>query len=207
MIKKIALASLLMLPILSMANSGNSILKPMIQYGYDFGGKTLATVYNSYRTANIRAGSGSRFEAGAMISSEQNPLELQFLVGYKFEEESASNGKVSWDSIPFTALLMIENQNWKLGGGATYHLNPHLSGSFTGYDNTGTYFNDSVDDHYENALGGVAQIDYRLTNNFAIGIRGTVIEYKLKNNSSITANGNSIGFNISYAFGERSEFR
>ena len=180
----------------------------MIQFGYDFGGKTLATVYNDYDgDTNIRAGAGARFEVGAMISSVQDPLELQFLVGYKYNGETASNGDVTWDSIPFTALAMLKNRKWKVGGGVTYHLNPHISGSFTGYDNTGAYFNDAVNDRYDNALGGVLQIDYRATDNLAIGVRGTYIEYKLKNDPSIVANGNSIGFNISYAFGERSEFR
>ena len=208
MIKKLTLVSLLIIPISAMANSGVSTIKPMVQFGYDFGGKTLVTVHNDYEgDTNIRAGSGARFEIGAMISSPQNPLELQFLVGYKFEGETASNGDVTLDSVPFTALAMLKNRRWKVGGGVTYHLNPHISGSFTGYDNRGTYFNDSVNDRYEDALGGVAQIDYIATDNFAIGIRGTYIEYKLKNDPSITANGNSIGFNLSYAFGERSEFR
>ena len=208
MLKRITLSSLLLLPLSTMANSEVPTIKPMIQFGYDFGGKTLATVYNTYDgTTNIKAGAGARFEAGAMLSSPQNPLELQFLVGYKFEGETASNGDVTWDSIPFTALAMFKNKKWKFGGGVTYHLNPHLSGSFSGYDNTGTYFNDAVNDRYDNALGGVAQIDYMATNNFAIGLRGTFIEYKLKSDSSVTANGNSIGFNLSYAFGERSEFR
>ena len=208
MLKKTTLASLMILPLLTFANSEVPTIKPMIQFGYDFGGKTLATVYNDYDgITKIRAGAGARLEAGAMVSSAQNPLELQFLVGYKFEGETASNGDVTWDSIPFTALAMFKNKKWKFGGGLTYHLNPHLSGSFSGYDNTGTYFNDTVNDRYDNALGGIVQIDYKATDNFAIGLRGTFMEYKLKNDSSVTANGNSIGFNLSYAFGERSEFR
>ena len=206
MIKCITLVSLLMLPITTMANS--STIKPMVQFGYDFGGKTLATVYSDYEgTTKIRAGEGVQVEAGAMVSSPQNPLELQFLVGYKFEGKTASNGDVTWDSTPFTALALFSNKKWKFGGGVTYHLNPHLSGSFSGYDNTGTYFNDAVNDRYDNALGGVAQIGYKATDNLTIGLRGTYIEYKLKNDPSVTANGNSIGFNFNYAFGERSEFR
>ena len=208
MIKRLTLTSLLILPIATMANTEAPTLKPMIQFGYDFGGKTLATVYNYYDgETNIRAGSGARFEVGAMLSAPKNPLELQFLVGYQYDGETASNGDVTWDSIPFTALAMFKNNKWKFGGGVTYHLNPHLSGSFSGYDNTGTYFNDSANDRYKNALGGIAQIDYMATDNFSIGLRGTYMQYKLKNDPSVTANGNSIGFNLSYAFGERSEFR
>ena len=79
--------------------------------------------------------------------------------------------------------------------------------SFFGYEN-GKYFKDSVDDEYESAFGGVAQIQYMATNAFAVGIKGTFIEYKLKSDPSYTAQGNSVGINLSYAFGhERSRFR
>ena len=84
-------------------------------------------------------------------------------------------------------------------------LRPPLS---VGYDNRGVFFNDSVNDRYEDALGGVAQIDYMVNRALSIGLRGTFIDYKLKNNPSVTAQGNSIGFNMSYTFGyEYSRFR
>ena len=187
-------------------------LKPMIQIGYDFAGETLATVeeydyYNGYETSKIRAGQGLSLEVGAVIENNTKDFEAQFLVGYKSDDESTNNGSVSWDRIPFTALAMLKNNRWKIGGGVTYHLNPKLNGSFSGYDNNGKYFNDSVDDSYENALGGIVQVQYQMSNNIAFGLKGTFIEYKLKSNPSIVANGNSIGLNFSYAFGERSEFR
>jgi hypothetical protein len=102
---------------------------------------------------------------------------------------------------------MVKKNRWKLGGGLTYHLNPELSGGFTGYDNNGDYFNDSVDDEYDDALGGVVQAQFMISETMSVGIKGTFIEYKLKNNPSIVAKGNSVGINFSYAFGERSEFR
>jgi hypothetical protein len=184
----------------------------MLQVGYDFGGKTLATVeefdyYNGYETSKIRAGQGLSFEAGVSVENNQKNLELQFLVGYKFDRESSSNGSVTWDRIPFTALAMVKKNKWKLGGGITYHLNPELSGSFTGYDNNGNYFNDSVNDEYDNAIGGIIQVQYMISEATSVGLKGTFIEYKLKNSPSVIASGNSIGINFSYAFGERSEFR
>ena len=208
MLKKITINTVIVLVLISTVKA-ESMLKPIIQFGYDVGGTTLATVYNNYDgVARIRAGQGVRLEAGAVISDKNNPLELQFFVGYKLDQESASNGSVNWDSAPFTALAMIKNGNWKFGGGATYQLDPHLSGSFVGYDNRGVFFNDSVNDRYEDALGGVAQIDYMVNRALSIGLRGTFIDYKLKNNPSVTAQGDSIGFNMSYTFGyEYSRFR
>ena len=211
MIRKISL-SLATTLLLSTTAINASDLKPVLQFGYDLGGETLATVesydhYDGYDTSKIRAGQGLNFEVGASVSSEESPMEFQFLIGYKIDRESTSNGSVTWDRIPMTALAMIKNDRWKFGAGLTYHLSPELSGSFTGYDNNGDYFNDSVDDEYEDALGGVLQVQYQFNTAIAVGIKGTFIEYKLKNNPSIIAKGNSVGINFSYTFGERSEFR
>ena len=211
MIRKTSLSLATTLLLSTNAINAND-LKPMLQFGYDIGGETLATVetydsYDGYDTSKIRAGQGFNFEVGASVSSEESPIEFQFLIGYKVDRESTSNGSVTWDRIPMTALTMIKNDRWKFGAGLTYHLSPELSGSFTGYDNNGDYFNDSVDDEYEDALGGVVQVQYQFNNAMALGIKGTFIEYKLKSNPSIIAKGNSVGINFSYTFGERSEFR
>ncbi|SFV69980.1 hypothetical protein MNB_SV-14-1467 [hydrothermal vent metagenome] len=205
MLKKIPLLTFLTFSFINASNT----LNPILQIGYDFGGTTLATVeHDGYYDSSInkvRAGQGLSFEAGAVVDSPD--LELQFLVGYRFDNESASNGDVTWDVIPFTAIAMFKSYRWKFGGGLTYHLNPSLEGSFIGYDRDGDYFHDKADDEYENAIGGVAQMQYRVTDNFSVGLKGTFIEYKLKSDNSLTAKGNSIGVNFSYIFGERSEFR
>lgn len=211
MIKNISL-SLVTTMLLSVTPLIASELKPMLQFGYDFGGKTLATVeqfnYNTgYESNKIRAGQGLSFEAGAAIENNKKDFELQFLVGYKVDRESASNGSVTWDRIPFTTLAMVKKNRWKFGGGVTYHLNPELSGSFSGFDNAGNFFNDSVNDKYDNAIGGVVQVQYKMSEAVAVGLRGTFIEYKLISDPSIIASGNSVGINFSYTFGERSEFR
>ena len=210
-IKKTSL-SLMTLAILSTNPLMASDLNPILQFGYDFGGTTLATVeqydyYNGYETSKVRAGQGLNFEVGAAVSSPESDLELQFLIGYKIDRESASNGSVTWDRIPLTTLLMMKKKKWKFGGGLTYHLNPELVGSFTGYDENNDYFNDSVNDEYEDSLGAVIQVQYMISEAMAVGIKGTFMEYKYKNDPSVTANGNSVGINFTYTFGERSEFR
>lgn len=210
MIQKMSLSLITLLALSSAAMASD--LKPMLQFGYDFGGETLATVerydyYNGYENSKIRAGQGLSFEAGAAIDTPNSDLELQFLVGYKFDQESAYNGSVTWEQIPFSAIALLKRNKWKFGGGITYHLNPKLTGSFTGYDNNNVYFNDTVNDKYENSIGGIVQIQYQFSEASAIGLKGTLIEYKLKNNPSVIANGNSVGINFNYKFGERSEFR
>ena len=197
MIKKTVLALCLILP--SLTQAGN-VIQPTLQFGYDWGGKTLATVYHPNETTKIRAGSGIDLEMGATIGDDNGAFEMQFLVGYKIDSDTADNGEVTWDVVPFTAIGILKSNRWRFGGGVTYHLNPHISGSFSGYDN-GVYFNDNINDRYENALGGVAQIQYQMTDNWRVGLKGTLIEYKLKNDPSVTANGNNIGINFSYNFG------
>ena len=202
MLKKISLLTLLTLGSLS-ANDG---VKPIFQVGYDWGGTTLATIHHDYESDyKIRAGDGLDLEIGAAVGNPN--LELQFLVGYKFDTDSASNGDVTWSTIPLTAIGMYKRNQWKFGGGVTYHLNPTLSGSFSGYER-GEYFNDTVDDEYENSVGAVAQIQYQASESFDIGIKGTFIEYKLKNDNTQIAEGNSIGIVMTYTLGnERSTFR
>jgi len=205
MLKKLSLLSLFTLTLLNATTQ----LKPIIKIGYDLGGTTLATVddgdFYEQSIHKIRAGQGISFETGAVVDSPN--LELQFLIGYKLDQESASNGEVTWDLIPFSAIAMVKSESWKFGGGVTYHLNPELVGSFSGYDHNGKYFHDRANDAYENAIGGVVQIEYRATKNLSIGLKGTFIEYKLKEDNTIIARGNSVGINFSYIFGERSQFR
>jgi hypothetical protein len=208
MFKKISLITLLTLGTLSASDT----LKPIIQMGYDFGGTKLATVthedYYGYSTYDIRSGEGLSFEAGAVLSNDNSNMELQLLIGYKFDYDSADNGDVTWDVIPFTALAMFTSNKWKFGGGVTYHLNPELDSSFPIYDSTGNFVSNGIDDKYDNAIGGVIKMQYRITPSLDFGLKGTIIEYELKDDPSVTANGNSIGFVIGYTFGnERSEFR
>jgi hypothetical protein len=214
MFKKISLVTLLTLGTLSASDT----VKPMLQMGYDWGGTELATVqhenYDAYgyryndSSYKIRAGEGLSFEAGAVLGNDNSNMELQFLVGYKFDSDSANNGDVTWDVIPFTALAMFKSNKWKFGGGVTYHLNPELDSSFPIYDKNNNFVSNGMNDKYENAFGGVVKMQYRITPSFDVGVKGTFIDYKLKDDSSVTADGNSIGFVLSYSFGnERSEFR
>jgi hypothetical protein len=208
MLKRVSLLTLLTLGSLSASDT----LKPIIEIGYDFGGTKLATIihedYYGESTYEIRAGEGLSFEAGAVVESDKSNMELQLLIGYKLDTDSATNGDVTWDVVPFTALAMFKSNRWKFGGGVTYHLNPELDSSLPIYDSENNFVSNGGKDKYDNAFGGVIKMQYNVTPSFDIGLRGTLIEYKLKDDSSITARGNSIGLTLSYTFGnERSEFR
>ena len=174
-------------------------IKPLIQFAFDSGGDELVTIEHDYSNdVHIDAGDGFNFEAGMALEIAPH-IENQLLIGYKFKDDDAYNGEVSWDTIPLTALSFFKVENWKFGGGLTYHISPELDGRFD---------SDEINYEFENALGVVAQIQYEMANTFSIGVRATFIEYERKNNHSQTASGNSLGIVGTFKFGgERSRFR
>lgn len=188
MIKK----TLLALPLL-VSFSTADMLRPVLQLAYDGGGDELVTIEHDYeRDYTIDAGDGLSFEAGMALDNPMSNLELQFLVGYKFDSDSASNGDIDWSIVPVTALALINNYGWKFGGGITYHINPELDGRFG---------SDSINYQFNNAIGAVAQIQYNPVESFAIGLRATFIEYELENSPTDTADGTSLGIVGTFKFG------
>ncbi len=198
MIRKI----LLILPLLLTFNYADiNLIKPIIQIGFNSGGDELVTITHDYynESYTIDAGDGINLEMGMAIENHITNFETQFLIGYKFDSDS--NGDTTWSMIPISALAFINAQGWKFGGGLTYHISPSLEGSVT---SNGSLLRDDFDD----ALGGIIQIQYEVANSFAIGLRGTFIEYQLSRDPSQTANGNSIGLVATIKFGgSRSRYR
>lgn len=174
-------------------------IKPIIQLAIDAGGDELVTIEHDYSNdVTIDAGDGFSIEVGMAIEPVPN-FETQLLIGYKFKDDDAYNGDISWDSTPLTALGFVKIENWKFGGGLTYHISPELDGRF---DNDEIYY------QFENALGVVGQIQYEVANTFSIGVRATFIEYERKYDHTQTASGNSLGLVGTFKFGgERSRFR
>ncbi len=197
MIRKI----LLTIPLVFTLNYANSYIKPIIQAGFNSGGDELVTITHDYynEAYTIDAGDGINLEMGMAIENPINNFETQLLIGYKFDSDS--NGDTTWNMFPISALAFINAQGWKFGGGLTYHISPSLEGSVT---SNGYLLRDDFDD----ALGGIIQIQYEVANSFAIGLRGTFIEYQLSRDPSQTANGNSIGLVATVKFGgTRSRYR
>ena len=198
MIRKI----LLILPLILTFNYADiNLIKPIIQIGFNSGGDELVTITHDYynEAYTIDAGDGINLEMGMAIENPINNFETQLLIGYKFDSDS--NGDTTWNMFPISALAFINAQGWKFGGGLTYHISPSLEGSVT---SNGSLLRDDFDD----ALGGIIQIQYEVANSFAIGLRGTFIEYQLSRDPSQTANGNSIGLVATIKFGgSRSRYR
>jgi hypothetical protein len=191
MLKKV----LFILPIfisLSFADYTNTI-KPVIEVSFEGGGDELVTIDHDYDSDyTIDAGDGLNMAMGMAIDNPVNNFETQLTIGYKFDTDSASNGDITWSMIPFNALGFFRVQNWKFGGGLTYHISPKLRSTFD---------NARFTDEFENALGAIVQIQYEPLNFLAIGLKGTFIEYELKDDNSKKTNGNSLGFVLTFKFG------
>jgi len=168
-------------------------IRPVIQLSFEGGGDELVTIDHEYEDDyTIDAGDGLSLEMGMSIDNPVANFETQLLIGYKFDSDSASNGDITWSMIPITALGFIKIPYWRFGGGFTYHISPKLRSTFD---------NDRFTDEFDDALGGVVQIQYEPTDFFAIGLKATFIEYQLKQDPSQTANGNSLGLILTIKFG------
>ncbi|HHB94381.1 MAG TPA: hypothetical protein ENK88_04470 [Campylobacterales bacterium] len=195
MLKKL----LLIMPIFITLSYGE-LIKPVIQLSFEGGGDELVTIDHDYENDyTIDAGDGLSLEMGMSIDNPVANFETQLLIGYKFDSDSASNGDMTWSIIPISALGFIKVPYWRFGGGFTYHLSPELRSTFD---------NDRFTDEFNNALGGIVQIQYEPTDFFAVGLKGTFIEYELKSDPSKTASGNSLGLVLTIKFGgTRSRYR
>ena len=154
-------------------------VSPTAKIGYDTGGDTAKTVYTTDGDKTIKANEGFFVGAGFAVRNAAKTLETNITVNWKYTGIHASNGDVNFTRFPVDALLFYTGQKFKVGAGITYHLNPKIDGSGAG---------SGYSADYEDALGAMAEVDYRL-GSAAIGLRYTSIKYKP---SGASSGGNSI---------------
>jgi hypothetical protein len=192
------LTSLFFITLFSLAQA--NMIRPLLQISFEGGGDELVTIQHDYESDyTIDAGDGLTFEAGVAMDDPASNLEMQFLVGYKFDTDDADNGDITWSTIPLSALAFVKVEDFKFGGGITYHLSPELDGRFG---------REEINHEFESAWGGVLQAQYSFEDTFAIGVKATFIDYTLKGDNTQTANGNTIGIVGTFKFGgTRSRYR
>ncbi len=188
------------IPFLLVLSAQANTIRPLLQISFEGGGDELVTIQHDYeRDYTIDAGDGLTFETGVAMDNPNNNLEMQLLIGYKFDSDDADNGDITWSLIPLSALALIKVEDFKLGGGITYHISPEMDGRFG---------NESINYQFDNAWGGILQAQYSFEDSFSIGVKATLIDYTLKNDSSQKASGNSIGIVGTFKFGViRSRYR
>jgi len=148
--------------------------KLFVQLGWDRGGDILAMAqYVNGPTVSIKANEGLILDLGVSIplAVGSSWLETQIMVGMKYATSTGSNGSMSFVSFPVTVIeQLVLKYGITLGGGATYHFRPTLSG-------TGVLAAARLD--MDNALGYLGQIGYS-ADITTLGLRYTRISYQPK---------------------------
>lgn len=104
-------------------------------------------------------------------------------LNWKYTSISADNGDIEFTRFPLDALLFYNFPKARIGAGVTYHLNPELDGSGVA---------SPLNVEFDNALGFLAQIDWRIAEKVAVGARYTVLDYDATNGGG-TVESNGLG--------------
>ena len=116
---------------------------------------------------STKAGELYSLALGGTLALTDN-IEAQFSLGIKSNSNYAFDSEASWVRYPINAMLFYNYENFRLGLGATAHL-------FSKYKVSGATKNASST--YKNALGGLLEIDYRVSQSLHLGLRYTSIQY------------------------------
>jgi hypothetical protein len=160
------------------------------ELGIHDGGDDLVTVYFSDGTdRDVQA--GEFFSLGLGVAWDMGEyLETRLYAGWLGDDVSANNGDVKLNRWTSNFMLFFKTGGWRFGGGVAYHWDIQLEGS-------GVASNASAD--FDNALGGVAEIDYYFTENAYVGLQYLSMDYDrlaTMGNSAQTFDASSIGLTI-----------
>ena len=155
----------------------------LFELGVHTGGDELILVDEStMATESTKAGGLYSLALGGTLEFTDN-FEAQFSFGIKSGSNYSSENEASWVRYPLNALIFYHTEDVRLGLGATVHFVPEfkVSGSTKNASST-----------YKEAIGGLLEIDYRLTGEFYLGLRYTAIQY-VRESDNRSFDGSSVG--------------
>ena len=158
----------------------------IIELGIHFGGDEL--VYEHYENGkkdSIKAGEMWSFDFGRLYQFSPS-WEVQLTFGVKSDAKYDYNTEVTWVRYPLNGQFFYRMNSIRFGLGVTRHFQPKLEGS--GYAA-------NVNESYEDATGGLIELDVIYSEKFLWGVRITSIEYRSKKDGHVV-DGSSIGFLI-----------
>ena len=175
-----------------------------VPYGYwsgivtaalTFGGEKLAevdveTYYDDIEREDIKAGELFMFGGGLLYT--QDTLQIQATLNYHVDGVFGDNGDASFSRWPVELLAFWATPQWRIGGGATYHINPELDIDID--------YSPNVNIDFKNAAGVVVQAEYRLSEQLSIGLRHTAIEYEPEGTTDVELEGDHTGLVVSLVF-------
>lgn len=158
----------------------------IIELGVHFGGDEL--IYEQYENGDkdtMKAGELFSFDFGRLYHLSPS-WEMQLTFGIKSDGIFDRDVEVSWVRYPLNGFMFYRMTGVRVGLGATYHFSPQLKGS--GHAR-------NVGEKYNDAIGGLFEVDFVYSEKFLWGIRITTIEYESKKDGHVV-DGSSIGFLI-----------
>jgi len=162
-----------------------------IQGGLHFGGDTLAT-------ASFVSGGSDSIKAGELISGSiglitdmGETMELRSSIGIKMDGIFAENGELAFTRLPLEVMAFSTGDTLRFGAGLSYHLSPELKIDEPSLPSATIDFDD--------ALGFVAQLEYRLGERGHIGLKATFIDYEVSGSGG-EVNGDSLGIIVGARF-------
>lgn len=158
---------------------GDTIIEAGVAYGGD---EMIDTVYDDGQTGTIKAGAMFSFAFGPLFHLSER-WSLQTTFGLKTAADYAKN-EVSANFVryPLNAIFFYSGESYRIGIGASYHLSPELKGSGPAA---------MINQKYDDATGGLFEINFRRTSRFLWGFRFTAIEYQAPQ-STQRINGDSV---------------
>jgi hypothetical protein len=143
----------------------------MLNLGVTFGGDTIATAtYVDGSSKNVNAGELLQLGVGGIYQLQDTPLALMLSGNYHISRASASNGGIKFSRIPVEALAFYTGvERFRFGGGLRMINSPEATIEINGSSRKYTY---------ENAMGYVAEVGYRLPPSSWINFRYVSEKYQ-----------------------------
>lgn len=155
----------------------------LFEIGVHTGGDEITLVDDSNAVIeSTKAGSLYSLELGGTIAVTDN-TEAQISFGIKSDANYSKDNEASWVRYPLNGMYFYHTEKFRLGLGATVHFTPKYKVSGTTKNASSTY---------KNAIGGLLEVDYRLSEQVHMGLRYTNIQY-VREDDDRRFDGNSIG--------------
>ncbi len=149
------------------------------------GDDVVEVLFTDGSSEDIKAGEFLTLEFGA--AWDMGNIEARATGGWKIDSISATNGDLDFSRLTGQLLFLYALDEWRFGGGATYHFNVELDGGGVA---------SIASAEFDDALGYVAEVDYYFSEKAYVGLQYTDIEYDRTTafgQSPATFDGSSIG--------------
>jgi len=188
--KKFVFAVAALMATMGAAQAQNSPVRVLAGLGISAGGDDLATAqYTNGHSQDIKAGSGVYFTVGADYRLNQQ-FSVQGTFNFHVDDSTASNGNIKFQRFPIEVLGYYHlNNDWRIGGGLRYVMDPKLSSSGVA---------SGIDAKFDNTTSAVAEVEYFWTPQ--IGMKMRYVKETFKGQGLRDVKANHFGISGNYYF-------